>query len=126
MRYGITGGVAALVVVGGLLGLAASQPARDDDGASGVPRLSGTSHPDLNGVWQAFSEAEHNLEGQAAQPAAVLHSGVPGANPVPHAPVLALGALGGVPPSAGASWWGARSPTGRWPWSSARRTARRG
>ena len=101
MRQAIIGGAAVLVVIGGLLGLAASPPAQDDGHSRGIPRLSGTPHPDLNGVWQAFSEAEHNLEGQAAQAAAVLHAGVPGANPVPHAPVLALGALGGVPPGTG-------------------------
>ena len=101
MRQGIVGGAAALVVFGGLLALAASQPAQDDGNSSGIPRLPGTSHPDLNGVWQAFSEAEHDLEGQAAQAAALLHPGVPNGNPVPHAPVLALGALGGVPPSTG-------------------------
>ena len=45
---------------------------------------------------------EYNLEGQAAQPAMVLHAGVPNGGPVPDAPVLALGALGGVPASLGA------------------------
>ncbi len=67
-----------------------------------VPRLEGTPHPAIHGVWQAFNEVEYNLEGQAAQPALVLHEGVPNGGPVPHAPVLALGALGGVPPSLGA------------------------
>ena len=95
-------GVAALA-----LGVVACQPAvemAEDEaaGGSGVPRLEGTSVPDLHGVWQAFSEVEYNLEGQAAQPAMVLHEGVPNGSSVPHAPVLALGALGGVPPSLGA------------------------
>mgnify|MGYP003325632149 FL=1 len=53
-------------------------------------------------MWQAFSEVEYNLEGQAAQAALVLHEGVPNGSPVPNAPVLALGALGGAPPSLGA------------------------
>jgi len=95
-------GVAALAV-----GVVACQPAMEmaeDEvaGGSGVPRLEGTSVPDLHGVWQAFSEVEYNLEGQAAQPGMVLHEGVPNGSAVPHAPVLALGALGGVPPSLGA------------------------
>ena len=86
-----------------LLGLVACQPVQEPgDTRGGVPRLEGTAHPDIHGVWQAFSEIEHNLEGQATQAAAVLHPGVPNGNPVPHAPVLALGALGGVPPNPGA------------------------
>jgi hypothetical protein len=76
----------------------------EDEGMmnSDVPRLEGTTHPDIHGVWQAFSEVEYNLEGQAAQAALVLHEGVPNGSPVPNAPVLALGALGGAPPSLGA------------------------
>lgn len=94
-----------VVLVGGvLLGAAACQPAMEDEGMmnSDVPRLEGTTHPDSHGVWQAFSEVEYNLEGQAAQAALVLHEGVPNGSPVPNAPVLALGALGGAPPSLGA------------------------
>ncbi len=105
MRHRVSGAIAAMTIVAGLLGVGACQPAPEDpggDGAGGaLPRLEGTPYPDINGVWQAFSEAEYNLEGQAAQPAAVVHPGVPNGNPVPHAPVLALGALGGVPPSQG-------------------------
>lgn len=93
------------VVIGiSLAGLVACQSGMEDESAmsSGVPRLSGTEVPDIHGVWQAFSEIEYNLEGQAAQPALVLHEGVPNGGPVPNAPVLALGALGGVPGSLGA------------------------
>ena len=91
-----------MAAVVGLVGLAACQPAPDDGNRdSTIPRLEGTAVPDIHGVWQAFSEAEYDLEGQAAQPAAVLHAGLPDGNPVPHAPVLALGALGGVPPGQG-------------------------
>ena len=84
---------------------AAAEPeaaAPGEAATAAVPRLEGTPHPAIHGVWQAFSEVEYNLEGQAAQPALVLHEGVPNGGPVPHAPVLALGALGGVPPSLGA------------------------
>ena len=66
-----------------------------------IPRLSGTPHPDLQGVWQAMREVDYDLEGHAAVAAVALHPGVPNGQPVPAAPVLALGALGGVPPSAG-------------------------
>ena len=73
------------LVGGALLGVAACQPAMEDEGManSDVPRLEGTTHPDIHGVWQAFSEVEYNLEGQAAQAALVLHEGVPNGSPVP-------------------------------------------
>lgn len=99
--------VAAVVVTAtiavALLAVSAFQTAPERLGeANPVPRLAGTERPDIQGVWQAFSEIHHNLEGQAAQASVVLHPGVAGGNPVPDAPLLALGALGGVPPSVGA------------------------
>ena len=104
MRQRYSEAVKVVLVSGALLGGAACQPAMEDEGmmTSDVPRLEGTTHPDIHGVWQAFSEVEYNLEGQAAQAALVLHEGVPNGSPVPNAPVLALGALGGAPPSLGA------------------------
>jgi hypothetical protein len=56
-------------------------------------------HPDLNGVWQVLNEANYDLEGHNARPAMALRPGPYG--PVPAAPVLALGAVGAVPPSLG-------------------------
>src|SRR5262245_62817630 len=60
-------------------------------------------HPNFNGVWQALNEANWNLQAHEARPGAVTQSGV---YPyeyarVPAAPVLALGAAGGVPASLG-------------------------
>jgi hypothetical protein len=55
--------------------------------------------PDLNGIWQAMNEANYDLEGHTAKPAMALRPGPYG--PVPAAPVLALGAVGAVPPSVG-------------------------
>ena len=55
--------------------------------------------PDLNGIWQAMNEANYDLEGHNARPAMALRSGPYG--PVPAASVLALGAVGAVPPSLG-------------------------
>ena len=75
--------------------------ARATQPAVAIPRLEGTGHPDLQGVWQAMREVDYDLEGHAAGAAVVLQPGVPNGQPVPAAPVLALGALGGVPPSAG-------------------------
>jgi hypothetical protein len=55
--------------------------------------------PDLNGIWQAMNEANYDLEGHNARAAMALRPGPYG--PVPAAPVLALGAVGAVPPSLG-------------------------
>src|SRR5947208_5616240 len=54
---------------------------------------------DLNGIWQTMNEANYDLEGHMARPAMALRPGPYG--PVPAAPVLALGAVGSVPPSLG-------------------------
>jgi hypothetical protein len=58
-----------------------------------------SKHPDLNGIWQAMNEADYDLEAHNARPAMALRPGPFG--PVPAPPVLALGAVGAVPPSLG-------------------------
>jgi len=63
-----------------------------------APRVDG-GKPDLNGIWQALSEANYDLEAHNARPAMALRAGPYG--PVPAKPVLALGAVGAVPPSLG-------------------------
>jgi hypothetical protein len=63
-----------------------------------APRADG-GHPDLNGIWQTMNEADYDLEAHLARPAMALRQGPYG--PVPSAPVLALGAVGAVPPSLG-------------------------
>jgi hypothetical protein len=55
--------------------------------------------PDLNGIWQALNEANYDVEAHMARPAMALRPGPYG--PVPAAPVLALGAVGAVPPGMG-------------------------
>ena len=60
-------------------------------------------HPNFNGVWQVLNEANWNLQAHEARAGAVTQ---PGVYPyeytrVPAAPVLALGAAGGVPASLG-------------------------
>src|SRR5881296_340951 len=55
--------------------------------------------PDLNGIWQALNEANYDLEMHMARPAMALRAGPYGS--LPAAPVLALGAVGSVPPGMG-------------------------
>jgi hypothetical protein len=56
-------------------------------------------HPDLNGIWQAMNEANWDIEMHMARPALQVRPGPYG--PVPAPPVLALGAVGSVPPGVG-------------------------
>src|SRR5215471_17476072 len=63
-----------------------------------APRADG-GHPDLNGIWQSLSEANYDIEAHNAKPAMAVRPGPYG--PVPAAAVLALGAVGSVPPGVG-------------------------
>jgi len=56
-------------------------------------------HPDLNGIWQALNEANWDIEMHVARPALALRPGP--YNPVPAKEVVALGAVGSVPPGIG-------------------------
>src|SRR3954463_1922861 len=56
-------------------------------------------HPDLNGIWQANNEANWDIQMHVARPALALRAGPYG--PVPAKDVLALGAVGSVPPGVG-------------------------
>ena len=65
------------------------------------PRVEGK--PNMSGIWQAINEANFDLEAHAARPGLMTQ---PGVYPfeyarVPAAPVVALGAAGGVPGSLG-------------------------
>ena len=67
------------------------------------PRLPGEGgnggKPDLNGIWQANNEANYDLQAHMARAALALRPGPYG--PLPAASVLALGAVGSVPPGMG-------------------------
>ncbi len=66
--------------------------------AGGGPRAA-DGKPDLSGIWQAISEAHYDIQSHMARPAMALRAGPYG--PVPAVPVLALGAVGSVPPGLG-------------------------
>jgi hypothetical protein len=81
------------------LGLAlASNKAMAQTPAYRAPRTA-DGKPDLNGIWQALNEANYDIEMHNARPALALRPGPYG--PVPAAQVLALGAVGAVPPGMG-------------------------
>ncbi len=63
-----------------------------------VPRLA-NGRPDLNGIWQTLNEANFDIQMHVARPAMALRAGPYGQVPAPS--VLALGAVGAVPPGVG-------------------------
>jgi len=89
----------ALALAGPLA--AASAPVKKVTVSAGyrAPRGPDNVHPDLNGVWQALTPANWNIEAHGAQSAFAERPGPAG--PVPAKSVLALGAIGSVPPTPG-------------------------
>ena len=91
-----------VAMVGAIVGaVIAVSVTRSAGQTAGPARIDGK--PNFSGIWQANNEANWDLQGHEARPGAVTQ---PGIYPyeyarVPAAPVLALGAAGGVPGSIG-------------------------
>src|SRR5258708_2994266 len=99
MRNGLRGFITAIAAAGvGALVAATTLPLAGQTAAYRAPRTP-DGKPDLNGIWQSLNEANFDLETHMARPAMQLRAGPYG--PVPAAPVLALGAVGAVPPGSG-------------------------
>ncbi len=67
--------------------------------APAVDLIGPDGRPDLNGVWQAFTTANYDIEPHDARAALAMKDGPAG--PVPHPSVVALGAVGAVPAGLG-------------------------
>ncbi len=65
---------------------------------NGIPRTA-SGRPDMNGLWQALGNAHWDIEPHSARPALAMQPGP--VVPVPANEVLALGAVGSVPPGYG-------------------------
>jgi hypothetical protein len=87
----------AAAAIGAVLAVVA-MPVAGQAPTDRAPRLA-DGRPDLNGIWQALNEANFDIEAHTARPAMALRAGPYG--PLPAAAVLALGAVGAVPPGLG-------------------------
>jgi len=102
MRIRLNGSVISLAIAAAVVGAAISASVTQIAGQASRPaRVEGK--PSFSGIWQANNEAHWDLQAHEARPGAVTQ---PGAYPfayaqVPAAPVVALGAAGGVPGSLG-------------------------
>jgi hypothetical protein len=100
VRKTLSGVIIAIIAAaaGAFLAVAVTPLAGQAPAAYRAPRTA-DGKADLNGIWQALNEANYDLEMHMARPAMALRAGPYG--PVAAAPVLALGAIGSVPPGMG-------------------------
>jgi hypothetical protein len=102
MRIRLNGSTIAVAAAAALVGAAVSVSVTQSAGQPSRPELI-AGQPNFSGIWQANNEAHWDVQAHAARPGAVTQ---PGVYPfeyarVAAAPVVALGAAGGVPASLG-------------------------
>jgi len=101
MRMGTVGSMGVVALVAALAGAAITWSVTRTADEARPSRIDGK--PNLSGIWQANNEAHWDIEAHEARPGMITQAGI---YPyeyarVPAAPVLALGAAGGVPGSLG-------------------------
>ena len=102
MRMKLNGSMISVAIAAAVVGAAISASVTRTAGQAARPaRVEG--RPSFSGIWQANNEAHWDLQAHEARAGAVMQSGAyPYAYAqVPAAPVVALGAAGGVPGSLG-------------------------
>jgi hypothetical protein len=103
MRHLLRGSTLAAVTAAAAVSAIISVSVTRTAGQASRPARTPDNKPNFSGIWQANNEANWDLQAHEARPGAVTQ---PGVYPydyarVPAAPVLALGAAGGVPGSIG-------------------------
>jgi hypothetical protein len=103
MRIRVNGSMVAVAIVAALAGAVVSTFVTERAAGQTTRAARVGDRPNLSGIWQANNEAHWDLQAHEARAGAVMQEGV---YPfeyarVPAAPVVALGAAGGVPGSVG-------------------------
>jgi hypothetical protein len=105
MRIEFNGSIMSVAAVAAAIGALITASVTQSPGppASGTRAARIDGHPNFSGIWQANNEAHWDVQAHEARAGAVTQPGVyPYAyTRVPAAPVVALGAAGGVPASLG-------------------------
>ena len=99
VKFGLSVSVIGLALALGAMAAPAAAERASAASSYRAPRGPDGKHPDLNGVWQVLNTANWDLEPHMARAALQLRPGP--VVPVPAKSVLALGAVGSVPPGPG-------------------------
>jgi hypothetical protein len=99
MKLGLRSVLAVAAAVAGAVAISLVAPVSGQQAPAYRAPRTPDGHPDLNGIWQANNEANWDIQMHVARPALALRAGPYG--PVPAKDVLALGAVGSVPPGMG-------------------------